>query len=238
MKIIREKRCIERKTRTRSKLSFALSQRGWGFPHSSVDTESACNAGDLGSIPGTGRSPGEGNGSPLQYSCLENPMDRGAWQATIHGVARVGHDLATRPPPPPQGVGGRSQGQCWILSAAVCDNTCKVFPTGKLTQVLVSMVFISHQHVASAWLTWASQSAASQMSNWHRVSQSLGTKKQAFTIKHVVSTNYFAWPEGFLYKRHSYQAEYFKGLDVSQEGDQGLVLKMLELCRVWVAQGC
>ena len=46
------------------------------------------NAGDEGSIPGSGRSPGEGNGNPLQYSCLENPMDRGAWQAIIHGVAR------------------------------------------------------------------------------------------------------------------------------------------------------
>ena len=46
-----------------------------GFPHSSVSKESASSAGDLGSIPGSGRSPGEGNGSPLQYSCLENPMD-------------------------------------------------------------------------------------------------------------------------------------------------------------------
>ena len=53
-----------------------------GFPHSSVGQESACNAGDPGSIPGSGRSPGEGNVNPLQYSCLENPMDRGAWQAT------------------------------------------------------------------------------------------------------------------------------------------------------------
>ena len=49
---------------------------------------SACNAGDLGSIPGLGRSPGEGNGNPLQYSCLENPMDRGAWWAIVHGVAK------------------------------------------------------------------------------------------------------------------------------------------------------
>ena len=48
---------------------------------------SACNAGDLGLIPGSGRSPGEGNGNPLQYSCLENPMDGGAWWATVHGVA-------------------------------------------------------------------------------------------------------------------------------------------------------
>ena len=50
-----------------------------GFPGGSAGKESACNAGDLGAIPGLGRPPGEGNGSPLQYSCLENPMDRGAW---------------------------------------------------------------------------------------------------------------------------------------------------------------
>ena len=60
---------------------------------------SACKAGDPGSIPRSGRSPGEGNGNPLQYSRLRNPMDRGAWQAIDHGVARVGHDLATKPPP-------------------------------------------------------------------------------------------------------------------------------------------
>ena len=65
-----------------------------GFPYSSVSKESACNAGDLGSIPRLGRSPGEGNGNLLQYYCLENPMDRGAWLATVHRVARVGHDLA------------------------------------------------------------------------------------------------------------------------------------------------
>ena len=63
-----------------------------GFPDSSVGKESAYNAGDLDSIPGLGRSPGEGHGNPLQYSRLENPMDRRAWQATVHGVARVGHD--------------------------------------------------------------------------------------------------------------------------------------------------
>jgi len=54
---------------------------------------------DLGLIPGLRRSLGEGNGSPLQDSCLENPMDRGAWQTTVHGVARVGHDLVTKPTP-------------------------------------------------------------------------------------------------------------------------------------------
>ena len=67
---------------------FCNSIRRKGFPGSSDGEESASNAGDPGSIPGSGRSPGEGNGNPLWYSCLENPMGRGAWQATIHGVAK------------------------------------------------------------------------------------------------------------------------------------------------------
>ena len=54
------------------------------------------SAGDTGLIPGSGRSTGEGNGNSLQYSCLGNPMDRGAWQATVHGVPRVGHNLETK----------------------------------------------------------------------------------------------------------------------------------------------
>ena len=58
------------------------------FPGGSVDKESACNARDPGSIPGSGRSPAEGNGYPLQYSCLGNPMDRGAWWTAVHGVAK------------------------------------------------------------------------------------------------------------------------------------------------------
>ena len=65
-------------------------------PRSSAGEESASNAGDPGLIPESGSSPGEGNGNPLQYSCLENPMNRGAWWATVHGVARVRHDLVTR----------------------------------------------------------------------------------------------------------------------------------------------
>ena len=59
------------------------------------------NAGDLCSIPGLGCLPGEGNGNSLQDSCLGNPMDRGAWWAIVYGVARVRHDLATKPPPLP-----------------------------------------------------------------------------------------------------------------------------------------
>ena len=83
---------------------YRLSHQGRGFPYSSGGQESACNAGDLGSIPGSGRSPGEGNGNPLQYSCLENLMD-GAWRAIVHGVKRVRQDLATKPPlPPPQSI--------------------------------------------------------------------------------------------------------------------------------------
>ena len=69
-----------------------------GFPLSSVGKESAYKAGDLGLSPGLGRSPGEGNGNPLQYSCLENPRDRGAWRATVHGITRVGQNLAAKPP--------------------------------------------------------------------------------------------------------------------------------------------
>ena len=58
------------------------------FPGGSEVKASACNVGDPGSIPGSGRSPGEGNGNPLQYSCLENPMDGGAWRTAVHRVTR------------------------------------------------------------------------------------------------------------------------------------------------------
>ena len=64
-----------------------------GVPHSSVGKESACNVVDQGSILVSGRSSGEGNDNPLQYSCLENPMDRGVWQVTVHWIARVKHDF-------------------------------------------------------------------------------------------------------------------------------------------------
>ena len=73
-----------------------------GFPGNAVVKNPPANAGDardVGSISGLGRSLGVGNGNSLQYFCLENFMDRGAWKAIVHGVARVGHDLATKPPP-------------------------------------------------------------------------------------------------------------------------------------------
>ena len=67
---------------------FIIQLRGKkvGFPCGLSGKDSACNVGDLGSIPGLGRSPGEGNGYPLQYSCLGNNTDRGAWQATVRGI--------------------------------------------------------------------------------------------------------------------------------------------------------
>ena len=67
-----------------------------GFPGGSEVIVSACNAGDLGSTPGLGRYPGEGNGNPLQYSCLEDSIDREAWRATVHVVAESQTELSTK----------------------------------------------------------------------------------------------------------------------------------------------
>ena len=79
----------------------------YGLPRWLSDEESACQAGDMRLIPGSGRCPGEGNGNPLQYSFQRNSMDIGAWWAIVHGVARVRHYLVTKPPPPPPGIGAR-----------------------------------------------------------------------------------------------------------------------------------
>ena len=73
---------------SRTRLKQLSSIPDMGFPRSSGGKESACKAGDLGSIPGSRRFFGKGNGNPLQCSCLENPMDRRAWWATVHGVAK------------------------------------------------------------------------------------------------------------------------------------------------------
>ena len=70
----------------RKHFNFSMLNMAQGFLGGSNGKESACNAGDPGSIPGSGRSPGEENGNPPQYSCLGNPMDRGTWWATVHGV--------------------------------------------------------------------------------------------------------------------------------------------------------
>ena len=73
---------------SRTRLKRLSSSKDLGLPWWLSSKESVCNAGDSGSIRGLGRSPGKGNDNPLQYSCLENPMDRGAWWATVHGVAQ------------------------------------------------------------------------------------------------------------------------------------------------------
>ena len=81
---------------------FLLQKHFFGsFPDTSIGKESAYSAEDPGLIPGSGKSPEEGNVKSLQYSCLGNPMDRGVWRATVHGVSRDGHDSVTKPPPPP-----------------------------------------------------------------------------------------------------------------------------------------
>jgi len=67
------------------------------FPGGSVGKNPPANEGDMGSIPGSERSPGKGNGSPLQYSCLKNPMDSGAWQAIVHGVAKESDMTVIKP---------------------------------------------------------------------------------------------------------------------------------------------
>ena len=69
-------------------ISCAPLRASWTFPTDASGKEPTCNAGDASSIPGSGRAPGGGNGYPLQYSCLENPMDRGAWRVTVHRVTK------------------------------------------------------------------------------------------------------------------------------------------------------
>ena len=77
---------------------YILLKCSWfmGFPSGSVGKESSCSTGDTGSVPGSGRSPGEGNGNLFQYSCLENPTDRGAWRATVQRVAKSQTQLSTK----------------------------------------------------------------------------------------------------------------------------------------------
>ena len=94
---------------------FMIIINNEGCPGGSDGKESACNAGDLSSVPGLGRSSGEGNGNPLQYSCLENSTDRGAWPATVNGVQRVGHDWATN-----THIHNEGQSQCQWASSARC----------------------------------------------------------------------------------------------------------------------
>jgi len=78
------------------KFEFVLLRFHIGLPWWPSGKESTCQVGDVGSIPGSGRSPGVGNGNPLQCPCLESPIGKGAWQVTVHDVTRAKHDLATK----------------------------------------------------------------------------------------------------------------------------------------------
>ena len=83
-----KKHTVSSKPSLRAPETHDICRLATGLPWWLSGKESACSAGDMGSIPGSGRSPGEGNGNPLRYSCLENPIDRGAWLATVHEVAK------------------------------------------------------------------------------------------------------------------------------------------------------
>ena len=122
-----------------------------GFPGGAVSEESVCNAGDPGSIPGSERSLGEGNGNPLQSSCLENPMDRGGWQATFQGVGRVGHDWANKPtylsPSIRVMVEGRMAGAQY----------CQVLPGGGQQRAFLKQV---------QWEAWLSSPSLPSFQTW------------------------------------------------------------------------
>ena len=88
-------------TYSKINIKMKVTPSQWGFPSSSDGKAPACNAGDRGLILGLGRSPAEGNGNPVQYPCLVNPMDRGVWQATVHGVNKesdTSEQLTHKPP--------------------------------------------------------------------------------------------------------------------------------------------
>ena len=96
-RVLRESQILREEKGSISHNMFTLKViNNTGFPVGLVVKNPPANAGDVGSIPGLGRSPGEGNDNPFQYSCLGDPMDREAWWATVHGAARVRHDLVTK----------------------------------------------------------------------------------------------------------------------------------------------
>ena len=101
--------------------------------------ESACNVGEPVSIPGLGRSPGEWNGNPLQYSCLENPMDRGAWRATIHGAAKGWARLSNY-----HSHTQESMGCCVVLSCSVASDSATPWVVAR--QVPLSMEILQAKY--------------------------------------------------------------------------------------------
>ena len=147
-----------------------------GFPHSSVSKESACNAGDPGSIPGLGRSPGEGNGNPLQYSFLENLMDRGPWRATAHGVARVRQDLVTKSSPPRASLGAQMVKNLPIMQASQVQTLGQEDPPEKK--------MATHSSILAWRIPWTEKPSRLQSMGSQRVGHNLATKqRQQYTRK-------------------------------------------------------
>ena len=123
-----------------------------GFPGSSDGKESACSAGKWASVPGLGRSPGEGNGYPLQYSCFENSMDRGAWWAVVQGSKRVRHDWATDTSAmlPTGSIGGKEmweeQGKIWNSYLSVGS----LLVTGKFSRMPVPIEMDDYECIVTS----------------------------------------------------------------------------------------
>ena len=113
-----------------------------GFPGGSEVKASACNAGDLGSIPGSGRSPGEGNGNPLQYSCLGNPMDREAWWPTVHGVAKSWTLLSDFTHSPTHSLTQQPELILNLLIKGISQNTCQKISYFRTFLLLVAFTFM------------------------------------------------------------------------------------------------
>ena len=111
-----------------------------GFPGGSEVKASACNAGELGSIPGLGRSSGEGNGNPLRYSCLENPMDREAWWATVHWVTKSRTRLSNFTFTFTFSNSSSSE------YSEISDNFIQIYIPDKLQKRLESMLFLFPQY--------------------------------------------------------------------------------------------
>ena len=127
------------------------------FPGGSDDKESACNAGDLGSIPGWGRFPGEREGNPLQYSCLENPMNGGTWKAAVHGVTKSRtrlSDFTLSKYPAVDVTGDRSKVRCCKEQYYIGTLNVRSMNQGKLEVVRQEMARVNVDILGISELKW------------------------------------------------------------------------------------
>ena len=137
-----------------------------GFPGGSDGEESTCSVGDLGLIPGSGRSPGEGNGNPLQCSCLENPMDRGALQATVHGIIKSQTRLSdftftfnrnTQPSAHKESfcstVCGYKDVGTWDWTSGQCPATAAAIPAPQIPSPWQNSIYVTPLLAPQSWQT-------------------------------------------------------------------------------------